>query len=285
MRPFSHSSIDSPWIIRDTQAIWKMDSLDGQVELEIDLNGAQPTIRQLCCLGKTLPGNLLGVTVHVNHEEPGWSLESVYQRSSDLIATYQNSAIPQCSLQINWQVTPALTFSSSLDESSEDCDRAFLNIDMVISLHTESLESYPQITTKSQLACDQLLYLLGHDGSIQPAVLQDGIARQTTNEPGCAVYRFRDLPWSYLEMVYPADFVRWQGNLSTEDLPLAKKLSAKDPSTTSEQISCWNLDCNLLEKGVIRRLQLRAILLPKHNDKTLALRSYAKFIANKPPLG
>ena len=145
---------------------------------------------------------------------------------------------------------------------------------MVISLHTESLESYPQITTKSQLACDQLLYLLGHDGSMQPAVLQDGIARQTTNEPGCAIYRFHDLPWSYLEMAYPADFGRWQGSLSTED-----------STTTNEQISSWKLDCDLLEKGVIRRLQVRAILLPKHNDQTLALRSYAKFVANKPPLG
>jgi len=301
MRPFSHSPTDSPWEIRGSYAIWEITPSDTQVgpeeqlKLEIDLDGRQPTISQLGYLGKTLPGRMLGVTVSVKNEESDWTLESVYQRGSDLIATYQNSDNPQCSMQLEWRVASALTLPDRFAESSND-DGAFLIIDLVISLHTESLESYPHITTKTQLACDQFLYLLAQNDSIQPAVLQNGIAAQASDQPGCAVYRLQDLPWSYLEMVYPADFGHWQGSQSTNDPPskrdtcsaydpqLVKEPLVKDLGAASEQTSCWKLDCELLEKGVIRRLQLRAILLPKDNDQTLALQSYAKFAVNKLPL-
>lgn len=285
MRLSPQSPAGNPWQIRDSHASWMVESPEGQVRLEIDLDGPQPGISQLCYLSKALPGKLLGLTsrakngTHAENEDLGWTLGSAYPRGSNLIANYQNLVNPQNTLQIDWRIVPAFISQDSHDESPENFDRACLEIDVVVSLHTESLESYPQITAKTQLACDQFLYVPDPEDSMQPVFLPNEVVAQASEKPGYAVYRLRDLPWSYLEMVYPADFSRWQGNLSANESPSANALNA-----SNEQIFCWDLDCKLLEKGVIRRLQLRALLLPKHNDLTLARRSYAKFVTDKLPL-
>ena len=149
------SSVDVPWHISDFQAIWKLDSL----EARIDMSKPQLGIGLLRYQGKTLPGKMLGVSVRTENKDLDWILQMGYLRGNDLMATYRNSSCPQSTLQIDWRI------------SAVSADEVLLKIDVVVSMHTESLESYPHITATTQLACDQFLYVTDPQVNTQTTIL------------------------------------------------------------------------------------------------------------------
>jgi hypothetical protein len=303
MRLTPQSSADSPWKISGSQAIWKVESLDAKTELKIGLDGPQQGISLLRYQGKILPGRILGVTTGAKNEDLNWILRMARLRGIDLLVTYQNSSSPQSTLQMDWRI------------SLSPGDQVLLKIGVVISMHTESLESYPHITATTQLACDQFLYVDDREDNTQTTISSDlagvqafqktpdlagqsssglassglassglssvdpSIKELASDRPGSAVYRLRELPWSYVEMVYPADFGHWLGSMSANDLS-----HEGHPHEEGDWTSRWDLGCKLLEKGVIRRLQLRGLLLPRQNDLILARRGQATFAAEKLPL-
>ncbi len=278
----SQSPADSPWQIKGSQALWKAASLETRIEIDKPQQGIGP----LCYQGMMLPGSMLGIRVRAEDEDHNWVLQMAYSRGNDLLATYQNEACPQNTLQLNWQISPAVAGES------------LLQMNVVISMHTESLESFPRLTAKTELTCDLLQYVVVPQVDVPDTIRSKTTADQTLRDspdraqqssvgpperiqdadcPGGAVYRLRDLPWSYAEMVYPADFGHWQGIQTT------RIRSHEDPGGRG-WISRWDLSNGLLEKGVIRRQQLRALLLPRQNDLSHARRALEKFALEKPRL-
>jgi|GEM_PF-5447973 len=292
---------NTPWQISDFRATWKVESLEARIELDKPQLG----IDLLRYQGKPLPGRMLGITAGTKNEYLEWTPRMVRQRGRDLTATYQDSSSPQSTLQMDWRISPAPN------------EEILLEVGVVVSMHTESLESYPHIVATTQLACDQLFYLVDSQDGTQTTALPNGAEvqefqaspdsknsselagqswigqsakEQTRDRPGCAVYRLQNLPWSYAEMVYPADFGYWQGSLPANDpnaIESNQKASSNQkghPIGNGARISRWDLGCKLLEKGVIRCLQLRGFLLPRHDDLPLARRNQTRFAAEKLPL-
>jgi hypothetical protein len=233
-------------------------------------------------LDHVLPGNLLGILINTRHSllspagslsSPGsnqgevdktsvepneWTLKSVRHRGPKLTATYHHATNSQDRLQLDWHI------------SSEPQVEVLLIIDVVVSLYTESLESYPQVAMQTELVGSQLLYVDQEEN--RKAQIVSGSTPLATNQLGSAVYRIQDFPGSYIELAYPADFSHWEGQQHS---------ISPDHNTLG---SHWNLACELLEKGVIRRFQLRGLIVPKHNDLSFARKYLAGYTHELLPL-
>jgi hypothetical protein len=121
-------------------------------------------------------------------------------------------------------------------------------LDVILSLQTPLLESFPRVATHSQL----------------PA----GEASVVAAAGDCVLLRPTAGDWSYAEMTHPKDRGDWQ--LS----------SAADDQLRFER----HLGGQFMEKGVIRRLRLRGAFLPRHNDLDLAAHYFALLAEETPPL-
>ncbi len=230
------------------------ETLVGKVELDHPQRG----IHRLRFGELSLSGWLLGITSVEKVIDGNWELIDSYSRGNDLVADYCSLAGEPVSKQVYWTIHPQTSRQNPLQ------------IDVVASVQTELLQSYPRITVSTQLQCEAILFSSNH-GDGRESVDDLGASDSGSWEietPGCAIYRFLDVPWSYVEMAHPADFCRWRGS------------SVEGGSWQSR----WDIENRFLEKGVIRRFQLRGALLPRQNDLLLARQLFAKFAAKKPPL-
>lgn len=117
-------------------------------------------------------------------------------------------------------------------------------IDTLLSLETPLLESFPKVIVKSELP------------SVE--VLQPDEGREVL------ILRSVDNDWSYAEMAHPAE----PGDLRIDEKGVIQR----------------SLGGAFLEKGVVRRLRLRGVFLPRKNDLQLASECLAELVAEAPPL-
>jgi hypothetical protein len=88
--------------------------------------------------------------------------------------------------------------------------------------------------------------------------------------PGAFLFRLLDRPFSYIELVDPAD--------------CDAALIGNQPETpTAVQLS-YQLFPEPIEKGVIRRARVRGLLLPRKDDVAVARDCYRQLLAAPPPL-
>ena len=105
-----------------------------------------------------------------------------YVRGGDLVATYADCPAPALRSQIYWRA------------SSHGTEGAVAAIELVISVQTSLLDSSPRLATRSLLCVDEALYLSSADGAKR---IEEG-------KSSCYLYRLAETPFSYAEMVHPA---------------------------------------------------------------------------------
>jgi len=178
-----------------------------------------------------------------------------YVRGRDLIASYQ-SAVDQTLPTICWRAA----------------DTAEPTLDLAISMQTEAIQCSAGCVSTTLVEADQVWRLadVGHGQFEQ--ILPTG-DQQLRLEPargaGLLLFRLPGVSISYAEMIAPADFC-------------GSRLLFVDDGRNVELTT--ELFPEPLEKGVIRRVQLRGLILPQQSDQRLALSAYRQFVQADPVL-
>jgi hypothetical protein len=120
-------------------------------------------------------------------------------------------------------------------------------LDAVVSIQTRQWEAYPRVAVASSLAG----------------------AERVEVAAGVALLRVPGADWSYAEMALPEDFAG----------PAGAPGDAAAPNATR-----WTFGDQFMERGVIRRLRVRAAILPRTGDEISAARLLAALRAEQPPL-
>lgn len=200
---------------------------------------------------------LLGVEIESLSPDRHEILVDHYPRGGDLVATYAQTADRPFRVQIYWRAAP-----SSAPVSGAD---------LLVSVQTSLLDSLPQLHTLSELGDEAVFQLRDVESSgFAPLPLDRGqsLVCKPGEGPGCFLFRVAQAPWSYVEMIHPADT---QGSLvargPTGGLTLRHELFGLD-----------------LEKGVILRARARGAFVPRAEDESLAAQAWRQFIHSPPPL-
>ena len=213
------------WRFGTSNAQLLISSLSGEVTLDNPAAG----IGRLAWNDVPLVGHVLGVSAGESS-----SPQDAFARGADLVAVYAQTEPQRFSWQVYWRASAP--------------EAGVVLLDVILSLQTPLLESFPRVATHSQLAASE--------------------ASTVAAEGDCIVLRPTEGDWSYAEMTHPKDCGSWQ-------------LS----SAANNQISLQRtLGGQFLEKGVIRRLRLRGAFLPRENDLELAAHYFALLATETPPL-
>ena len=214
----------------------------GLGELRID---GRPISAACCPLGVELFG--AAPTAPTSIEE--------YVRGGDLVATYADCPAPALRSQIYWRA------------SSHRTEGAIAAIELVISVQTSLLDSSPRLATRSLLCVDEAVCLSSADAAKR---IEEG-------KSSCYLYRLAETPFSYAEMVHPAQFQE-----SAIEVPA--KPNAKHDAVPNRLELRHQLFSERLEKGVILRARVLGVFLDRQGDSEAAARHYQAFLAAEPPL-
>ena len=218
---------------------------------EVTLSNPSAGIGGLVWNDVPLDGYVLGVSAG----EPGSASETgspqdAFARGTDLVAVYAATGPQSFNWQVYWRV------------SAREEDVVLL--DAILSFQTALLESFPRVSTQSQLPADEV-WLVRADGESKRT---QQFGEEPTEDRDCVVLRSSTGNWSYAEMTHPLDQGTWQLAQSEDGKILMRR----------------NLGGSFLEKGVIRRLRFRGAFLPRENDLQRAAQLFTELAAETPPL-
>jgi hypothetical protein len=195
----------------------------------------------------------LGVELVVANRPAEPATVEPYVRGGDLVATYVDCPAPALRTQIYWRV------------GSHPAEGAIAAVELVISVQTSLLDSSPRLATRSMIGGDEALCLSAPDGAPQC----------DTGRTSCHLYRLAETPFSYVEMVHPAQSLE-----SAIELP-----GSAGAGAASKRLELRHqLFLERLEKGVILRARVLGVFLDRREDQSAAERHYAAFLAAEPPL-
>jgi hypothetical protein len=225
------------WLSRDNTA----ELIGGLLAGRIDTARPNAGLQCLALHNEKKPAGLLSIyRADVANEKP-WplSVAESYVRGNDLVASYQSSD--------SWPFSPQLYWRAN---SLRKVDGVLASISLLVSVQTHLLDTVPQIAVSSALNCDELLLLPLNRGS-GPIVEQIEPSKKTISATTdcCIVFRLRDAPLSYVEIMPTGDF----HDVRVHETPGGSALE-------------WRLFAEFLEKGVIRRARLHAAVLAREND-------------------
>lgn len=146
--------------------------------------------------------------------------------------------------------TPARPFTVEVYWSVVDEPRARLALEVVVSVQTELLECHPQFSVSS---------LVPAQAHSERAIV--------ANQPRPLAIVPATRNWSLAELAPRADFP--PAEVALEAIGIATR---------------WRLEQEFMEKGVIRRVRVRALMLPADDAVTLAEESCDALGAESPPL-
>jgi hypothetical protein len=178
-------------------------------------------------------------------------------RDRDLVATYAETDKRRTRGQIYWRVQPHGPADSHA-------------IELVVSVQTSLLDSDPALSVRTRASASEVLRLIDPQAHVaapvdsreaEPASFCDPAT------PACFVLRLPVDGLSYVEMVHPTDFAETTIVRAQQNVELSNRLFH-----------------GRLEKGVILRSRLRALLVPTSDDVALASACYREFAASEPPL-
>ncbi len=213
----------------------------------VTLDNPSAGIGHLAWNNASLDGSVLGVSAGESGEP-----QEAFVRGTDLVAVYTAPEPRSFSWQVYWRA------------SERDGDIVLL--DAIVSLQTALLESFPGVSTQSQLTADEA-WLVRSDGESREVDPQQ-FGSEPTDDCDCVVLRSSTGDWSYAEMTHPLDQGTWQ-------------LARSENGQTSVQ---RELGGSFLEKGVIRRLRLRGAFLSRENDLQQAAGLFTELATESPPL-
>jgi hypothetical protein len=246
----SETMTSSPSV--NTADLWQFGTSSAQLRAaslrgEVTLGDPSAGVGKLFWNDAPLQGSILGVSAG-----PCKSPHEAFVRGTDLVAEYTASQPPAFDWQVYWRVT--------------QCAATVTVVDAILSFQTALLESFPRVTTRSQLVANEV-YLVDPDGQ-SSQVDWEQFAAEPRDDRHCVVLRAATGGWSYAEMTHPDDQGNWQ---------LAQ--SEKGPITIGR-----TLGGSFLEKGVIRRLRVRGVFLPAENDLQQAAKLFTELATATPPL-
>ncbi len=123
---------------------------------------------------------------------------------------------------------------------------AVCGVSLVVSVQTDLLDSHPGIRVCTRLAADEVIHVDVPDAA-------------------CVLWRLAGDRLSYAEVVLASDY---------RQPPIVEAIDG---------LYCcrWDLFAEFLEKGVIRRAQIRSVFLPGQDDRAMAA-AYARILRNRP---
>jgi hypothetical protein len=224
--------------------------------------------------------HILGVMVAEQVPVPSQRIDP-YTRGADLVATYGEVPEHRLRSQVYWRCVTAKEFGDSFASS------VVAAFDLILSSNTSLLDSDPRLNVRSQVPgivealqfrCSSTGANDWHARQILPPQSIGNSAQPIAVAPeegaaGCFLTRLGRLPFSYLEMVHPADFC-------------GSTITFTNPSQAGEQdvLVEHQLFHQRLEKGVILRARVRSAIIARQQDEETALAAYQKFAAAEPPL-
>jgi hypothetical protein len=186
-----------------------------------------------------------------------------YARGRDLIVAYPESP--------SWPVCADIIWRAISPAETRD---VVAGVDVVISVRTALLDSWPELAVRSVLPSAEVLRLAeAETGQFEPCGVTpgSGCVFDVSTGPCLFVFRFPDLAFSYAEMTHPADF---------RGAALASP--AENPTSVETR---HRLFAERLEKGVILRGRVRGVVVDRTRDLQTAAACYAALATADPPLG
>lgn len=203
----------------------------------------------------TAPQRGLGLLHHGNAPLAGWllgvtakgDLAGAERSESPLDSwTPSDAYVRGDDLVVAYGAGPELPFGMQIYwRASELTSRRGTVLDAIVSIQTRAWEAFPEVAVASALAIDS-------------ANINDE----------AAVLRHLGLPWSYVEIAKPGDF-------------------KQDVFTMGEANmgrTAWTFGREFMERGVIRRLQIRGAFVPRDEDETIVDYLRQSLLAEAPPL-
>jgi hypothetical protein len=182
-----------------------------------------------------------------------------YVRGMDVVAAYAPSPPRTSGSEIYWR---------TVGDSNPTA-----GIELVISMQTGQLDSDARVSNRSDLRASEVWWLAGQDQPVFEQLQRSEAKPWTTagrNAVGAFLFRLTEQETSYVEIVAPADF---RGAV----------IHRHDETPESVQLS-YELFPEPIEKGVIRRVRVRGMLLPREHDLDLAQACYWQLLAAPLPL-
>ncbi len=207
-------------------------------------------------------GNLLRIHSKSSDEVGDPKCESVHRRGPDLVVDYRMSKVPEFTWQVYWRALTDL-----------DSPTVLGGVELILSVQTELLDSDPRMLVESRLNDSRVFHIEsgGHAPVEAIEVAASDIQSPVKlNPPGILLTRPYEASCSYLELVHPSDFI---------DVEIVR--TSPDASEFTSRFTMFEAP---LEKGVIRRGRLRALLLPRQADTDAARSCYQQFVAAPIPL-
>lgn len=240
------------WELHHQQATLRTPELTG----DIDLVNPGSGVNHVHYRGQGIPGTFLGLsalTDGIGREE---TIADCYVRGRDLVATYVERPDRPLRPQIYWRPVSA--------EPNGD-QGAPAGLEMIVSLQTNRLDRRPDLSTCTTVDADEAL--VPADRSLAVLVALD-TSRLHSPEQGLVLLRLPGKAISYAAMVHPSDF----------------RGGEIDVLRGKEVRLSFGLFGEHLEKGVIRRVRLRGLFLPRERDEELALAAFQAFADERLPL-
>ncbi len=242
-------------------AIWNLASSTAELRTphlkgETDLARPWTGLHCLKYRERALEGSILGLATCEGLFGEG--VDESFVRGNDLVARYRETNDRPFSLQVYWRV--------------KSHENGTVVVDFLLSFETQLLESFPQLRITTELPCDQIWTLPSQTGPSQTASVQTGPVQLPSDQQhegsSCMVLRSENENWSYAEMAHPEDQDHWRFEGQNQETGIVQR----------------TVGGTFLEKGVIRRLRLRGVFLPRENDLQLAAECLTKFAREAPPL-
>jgi len=231
--------VENSWRLESPIAELSVGGISGRVDVSrpqlglhrVAFNG-QPQDARLLSLGSDDAGR--------DSDVPGWPVADAYVRGHDLVAMYRP--------RDDWPFSPQVYWQANAPQSASD---ALGGLSLFISVQTHLLDTWPRISVRSQATADETLHVMPDDARHRATPLsRPAQTIRPTAGATCVLRRLAGQRLSYAEIMPASDFrevrVEWDAGGSCH--------------------TRWELFADFLEKGVIWRSRLQAVLLPREND-------------------
>lgn len=185
-----------------------------------------------------------------------------YVRGGDLVVTYADRPAAEMRAQLYWRA------------AAHERAGAIAAIELVASVQTSLLDSFPQLAVRTRLVASEAFQLTDAARPSFAAIVppdDDATLDDSPATPQCYLFRLPGRQYSYAEMVHPAVGrpSLWDGWLHGTDyrMQLRHELFAQP-----------------LEKGVILRSRVLGVLLDRRDDKAAAADHWTSFLQEALPL-
>ena len=254
------------WQLEGTRVRWNSDRFRGELDLADPNNGLRilgwgsesignARILQLGWLAETSSDNELVTSEELASEELA---SEHFIRGNELIVSYAGSGAIQ--FQISLSVTD--------DPQAVDA----IIIEACLSVQTDLLDVNPRVQIGSSLPGERWARVrIDRPPARVGALAPDDWESVDSDESGCALlFRFPGHSLSFGQIIQADDFIN--AGLVSDSAEQAPRLEA-------------GLFPGKLEKGVLRRARIRALLMSRERDEPFLAEQLDQFSQTTPPLG